>query len=285
MVQFNTENEYPSRPTSSGNAILSPKEDDAKTPTIKAPQPRHFIELPPPGIVVQTPYNEPSTPMPNLLQTLGHPSPPPPTPGIPATPGGEELFFQVLQGENLPLGSPSDPSINPRINPRTKMNRSARPTPATVPTDTDRFDGGYFSIPTAAMLQNRKKRRSSATSKGSFEDLWTVERNDYGNGGLKNAVAAATEAGHPTETVCVGTLGYGTTGLDEATKVAIEGNLREDYDCLVAFTSNEDFDGHYNHYCKEVSTDLAGGFQGADDDRFSGRCFTTRFQITPKASK
>ncbi|TGZ78943.1 hypothetical protein EX30DRAFT_355878 [Ascodesmis nigricans] len=79
-----------------------------------------------------------------------------------------------------------------------------------------------------------------------------IEKTDYGNGGLKNAVEAAIAAGHPGEMCYVGTLGYGADELDESTKVVIEGKLREDYNCAVAYASDADFDGHYNHYCKEV---------------------------------
>ncbi|KAI5812463.1 glycosyltransferase family 20-domain-containing protein [Pyronema omphalodes] len=98
------------------------------------------------------------------------------------------------------------------------------------------------------------RRRSSAASGASIfsqqeQEDWTIEKTDFGNGGLKNAVEASED---PSEKVYVGTLGFGTDTLDEATKVAIEGRLREDHNCLVAYTSNADFDGHYNHYCKEV---------------------------------
>ncbi|KAA8905565.1 glycosyltransferase family 20-domain-containing protein [Sphaerosporella brunnea] len=105
------------------------------------------------------------------------------------------------------------------------------------------------------MTSERPGRRRSSTSASSGyssdyeEENWTIEKTDFGNGGLKNAVEAATDI---SEKVYVGTLGYGTDGLDESKKVAIEGRLREDYHCLVAFTSDADFDGHYNHYCKEV---------------------------------
>ncbi|KAI5779491.1 glycosyltransferase family 20-domain-containing protein [Geopyxis carbonaria] len=130
---------------------------------------------------------------------------------------------------------------------------------ATKPDPSDKSeDGGYFSIPTRSGAA-RPKRSLSGTSDQSIrstvsrDDEWTVEEADYGNGGLKNAVAAAVAAGHPTEKIFVGTLGYGGSKIDEATKMAIEGRLRDDdYNCLVAFPSDEDFDGHYNHYCKEI---------------------------------
>ncbi|KAI5838918.1 glycosyltransferase family 20-domain-containing protein [Morchella snyderi] len=81
---------------------------------------------------------------------------------------------------------------------------------------------------------------------------WHIERTDQGNGGLKNAVEAAIAGGTLHDKTWVGTLGFPTDSLDESVKVAIEGRLREDCDSIVAFPSDKDFDGHYNHYCKEI---------------------------------
>jgi trehalose-6-phosphate synthase len=154
----------------------------------------------------------------------------------------------------MTFGSPSDPSVAPH-----KLKRLQKATPF-HPLDSDDIDGdkigngGYFAIPTSAITSNRSKRRSSASERFTIAEdpEWTIEKTDLGNGGLKHAVEAADLAGDTSEKIYVGTLGFGTDHLDDANKVAIEGRLREDHNCLVAFTSTTDFDGHYNHYCKEV---------------------------------
>jgi hypothetical protein len=202
--------------------------------------------------------------MPNLLQSLGHTSltATSPTPPLtPTTPGGEELFFRVHGTEGMPLGSPSEPSFIPRKTLAAKKVIRPKATPFILPAglgsvgNGDASGDGYFAIPTATMTSERPSRRRSSTSTSSAystdyeEENWTIEKTDFGNGGLNNAVEASTDS---SEKVYVGTLGYGTDALDEGKKVAIEGRLREDHNCLVAFTSDADFDGHYNHYCKEV---------------------------------
>ena len=111
-------------------------------------------------------------------------------------------------------------------------------------------EDGYF--PT---VYKREKRRSFASerSSSSFSDKsWHIEETDQGNGGLKNAVEAAISSGGLESKTWVGVLGFPTDGLDESLKTAIEGRLREDFDSLVAYPTNKDFDGHYNHFCKEV---------------------------------
>lgn len=217
------------------------------------------IQLPPArNEIPKTSYDSVATPMPNLLESLGHStlvsSPTPPL--TPTLPGGEELFFRIPNSHGLALGSPSDPSSAPRR----VMSRGVRPkaTPF-LPVDMGSagsgklMDNGYFDIPVSSATTERPGwRRSSASGASTCsmeQENWTIEKTDFGNGGLKNAVEASTD---PSEKVYVGTLGHGTDDLDESTKVAIEGHLREDDNCLIAFTSNADFDGHYNHYCKEV---------------------------------
>jgi trehalose-6-phosphate synthase len=104
------------------------------------------------------------------------------------------------------------------------------------------------------MTYKREKRRSVASERSnSFSDKsWHIEGTDQGNGGLKNAVEAAISAGTLESKTWVGVLGFPTDGLEESMKVAIEGRLRADFDSLVAFPKDKDFDGHYNHFCKEV---------------------------------
>ena len=110
----------------------------------------------------------------------------------------------------------------------------------------DEYDGGYFA---PKFERRRLSDISGISGSESSSDEWSILRTELGNGGLRNAVEASEDA---AEMVYVGTLGYGTDKLDDSTKVAIEGRLREEHNCLVAFTSEADFDGHYNHYCKEV---------------------------------
>lgn len=81
---------------------------------------------------------------------------------------------------------------------------------------------------------------------------WTIERADHGNGGLCNAVKAATDQGNLKEKLWVGTLGMPTDALDEHSKTSIAERLEEDHETLTVFVDDKDFDGHYSHYCKSM---------------------------------
>lgn len=195
--------------------------------------------------------------IPNLLQTLGrslsstNEPTPPLTPTAAGSPTREELFFKLANPENAPLGSPSEPSFARKLN-QPKSRPRSPPTASTDNNEEGQGPGdGYFALPPAP-TRYREKRRSSASERPFKGKTWHIEKTDQGNGGLKNAVEAAIAAGSLHDKTWVGTLGFPTDGLDEGVKVAIEGRLREDCDSIVAFPSDKDFDGHYNHYCKEV---------------------------------
>lgn len=81
---------------------------------------------------------------------------------------------------------------------------------------------------------------------------WTIEKAVLGNGGLCNAVRAATDQGMLKEKLWVGTLGMPTDALDEHIKSNIAEKLEDDHDTLNVFVDDKDFDGHYSHYCKSM---------------------------------
>lgn len=87
---------------------------------------------------------------------------------------------------------------------------------------------------------------------GSAE--WRVEPSLRGNGGLRNAVNAATGTGPLQDKTWVGTLGMPTDALeDKHQRMDIENKLGDEYDCLTVWCKDGDMDGHYTHYCKQVS--------------------------------
>lgn len=81
---------------------------------------------------------------------------------------------------------------------------------------------------------------------------WTVERADFGNGGLCNGVNAATDQGILGEKLWVGTLGMPTDALDDLVKSSIAEKLEDDHETLNVYVDDKDFDGHYSHYCKSM---------------------------------
>jgi len=210
--------------------------------------------------IVRTPFETPA-PVPNLLQTLGRGlSPisasgptPPLTPTASGSPTGEGFFFHLCASENAVLDSSSE--TRSLRKPQQSKPPTGMPPPGPIESiavsNTQGLEDSYFPLP---ITYKREKRRSSASERScSFTDKsWRIERTDQGNGGLKNAVEAAISSGVLEDKTWVGVLGFPTDSLEESVKVAIEGRLREDYDSLVAFPKDTDFDSHYNHYCKEV---------------------------------
>ncbi|KAI9924138.1 hypothetical protein ASPWEDRAFT_38465 [Aspergillus wentii DTO 134E9] len=81
---------------------------------------------------------------------------------------------------------------------------------------------------------------------------WTIETAEQGNGGLRNAVRSATDAGHMEDKIWVGTLGMPTDALAPQTRTIIAERLRDEYGSLTVYVSDGDFDGHYTHFCKTI---------------------------------
>lgn len=88
---------------------------------------------------------------------------------------------------------------------------------------------------------------------GSFSRAdWTIETSEQGNGGLRNAVRSATDAGQLEDKIWVGTLGMPTDALAHQTRATIAERLQEEYGSVTVFVSDADFDGHYTHFCKTI---------------------------------
>jgi len=97
-----------------------------------------------------------------------------------------------------------------------------------------------------------RRPRSTSGERQPWRSEWTVEPAVQGNGGLANAVRAATNAGDLGDVIWVGTVGFPTDSLEEATKTEIYEKLEAEYDALPVYVSDSDFDGHYAHYCKTI---------------------------------
>lgn len=81
---------------------------------------------------------------------------------------------------------------------------------------------------------------------------WTIEPAEQGNGGLRNAVRSASEAGTLEDVMWVGTLGMPIDALDEHTKGTIAESLEDEHDSLTVYVDDSDLDGHYSHFCKTI---------------------------------
>lgn len=98
----------------------------------------------------------------------------------------------------------------------------------------------------------RRTRNPSTPPKIPAGSEWTVEHALQGNGGLTNAVRAATEARLIEEKHFIGSLGFPTDDLDASTQASIEEKLESEFDSLTVYVKDNDFDGHYRNYCKTI---------------------------------
>ncbi|CAG8093438.1 unnamed protein product [Penicillium salamii] len=97
------------------------------------------------------------------------------------------------------------------------------------------------------------RKGSVANRKVSFSKAeWSIETAEQGNGGLRNAVRSATDAGVLEEMMWVGTLGMPTDALAKWTRRDISEKLEDEYESLTVFVNDGDFDGHYTHFCKTI---------------------------------
>ncbi|CAG8192766.1 unnamed protein product [Penicillium olsonii] len=97
------------------------------------------------------------------------------------------------------------------------------------------------------------RKGSVANRKVSFSKAeWTIETAEQGNGGLRNAVRSATDAGVLEEMMWVGTLGMPTDALAKWTRRDISEKLEDEFESLTVFVNDGDFDGHYTHFCKTI---------------------------------
>ena len=102
----------------------------------------------------------------------------------------------------------------------------------------------------AAALTAHHRAQEAQASFSSAD--WTIERAEQGNGGLRNAVQAAAEAGLLGDRRFVGTLGMPTDALTQKTKDAIASRLSDEYGSVMVDVKDSDFDGHYLHFCKTI---------------------------------
>lgn len=199
---------------------------------------------------------------PSLFQVTNAATPIPTlTPG--ATTDTERIFLQQkdkLISQGGKILAPSDP-LSPAWGKATTFNQPKSQATEAPPTSILKHNKKPtdFARGRAASHLRRMAAKSIAfdkirpSSHERFSDAaWTVEPAEQGNGGLRNAVQAATDSGFIEEKTWVGTLGMPTDTLDNHTKMNIAEKLEDDYDSLTVYVSDSDFDGHYSHYCKTI---------------------------------
>lgn len=103
------------------------------------------------------------------------------------------------------------------------------------------------------VVQPKSHARSDSHDRVFASAPWKIVNADQGNGGLRNAVDAATRDGKIADYTWVGTLGMPTDALEGSQQIQdIEDVLATEHSMLPVFCSDKDFDGHYSHFCKQI---------------------------------
>ncbi|KAJ3125336.1 hypothetical protein HK098_000343 [Nowakowskiella sp. JEL0407] len=101
------------------------------------------------------------------------------------------------------------------------------------------------------------KPRSSTTAKSPTNSAisgdpvyWHIEPSSLGNIGLQNAVNSVTH--RMNRRLWVGTLGTSTEGYSDEMKHRLQQKMLGEYDSVTVFVDDEEREGHYNEFCKQV---------------------------------
>lgn len=186
------------------------------------------------------------------------------------TPGAttdHERIFIVREQEPFNLSLPSankDPrSIAPgdlhsptwgkAFNWKQPTSRAKSPPPSSVLRHTSARERTASLLWSAQSKYKAQERARQISHERRFSQSgFTVDQAQMGNGGLRNAIKAASDTGLLEEKTWVGTLGMPTDALDQHVKASIAEKLENDHESLTVFCDDSDFDGHYSHYCKTI---------------------------------
>lgn len=97
-----------------------------------------------------------------------------------------------------------------------------------------------------------KTASNNKKSDPRWEQKYTIVPAVHGNTGLTNAVRAAVDVGSMEDVIRVGLIGFETDTVDENKKTEIYEQLEEEHGSVTVYVSDDDYKGHYDHYCKTI---------------------------------
>jgi trehalose 6-phosphate synthase/phosphatase len=161
---------------------------------------------------------------PNLIETLAAQQNPsarhPPTPGL------EDKLFDFRNE------SPSQPPVQPKSRARHAEEKKKLP-----PLNT-------------SQPKDLQRRKSIDTARVFAEAPWTIVPCKAGNIGLQNAINSVSS--QLEQHVWIGTLGMPTETLEDKTRADIKSKFIVEHNCYPVMAPDAEFEGHYEHYCKQV---------------------------------
>ncbi|KAI9323686.1 glycosyltransferase family 20-domain-containing protein [Dichotomocladium elegans] len=100
--------------------------------------------------------------------------------------------------------------------------------------------------------QHHRRRKASIDSASAFDEApWTVRPCIAGNIGLHNALLSVRDK-LDKKCMWIGTLGMSTDSLSQKTRGDIRSTMVMEYDSYPVMSTDAEFEGHYDGYCKQV---------------------------------
>ncbi|KAJ5774248.1 Trehalose-phosphatase [Penicillium paradoxum] len=186
---------------------------------------------------------------------------------LPLTPGATTAHETIFKGytwkvsDEIPIANdrmlhgPSEPRAIPwgrsrRFN-QPRSRATGPPTPSNLSSrGRQQSQRRTLSLDGTQDLYGMKNYGSPRVSLPATE--WVVKAAEQGHGGLYNAIHAAEKSSLLDEKMWVGTLGMPTDTLADATRAEVAAALEDGYDSLAVVVSDNEFEGHYTHYCRAV---------------------------------
>lgn len=146
---------------------------------------------------------------------------------------------------------PHSPSWGTSFDANQPISRAKSPPPVSILRHNAVITEANSSIALSQSGQRHKtnfheRQFSHANSKYAFEP------SVFCNGGLVSAIDAVSGTGILEDKTWVGTIGIPTDALEEHLRSDIAEKLENDFESLPVFVDDNDFDGHYEHYCKTI---------------------------------
>jgi hypothetical protein len=196
---------------------------------------------------------------PNLIATLAAQQNP--SARLPPTPGLEDKLFDFRNE------TPTAPPIQPKSRARHAEEKKKLPA---------------LNISQPKDLQRRK---SLDTARVFAEASWTIVPCKAGNIGLQNAINSI--APQLENQVWIGTLGMPTETLEDKTRADIKSRFIVEHNCYPVMPPDAEFEGHYEHYCKQVRLHNSVGYNRSNWVNFfvaERWCLSVPAPATPKIS-
>ncbi|KAJ5534707.1 hypothetical protein N7527_000961 [Penicillium freii] len=178
---------------------------------------------------------------------------------LPLTPGATTEDETIFKGytsrlaDEIPIANdrlwhgPSEPRAIPWGHSRRFNQPQSKATDPPTPSISMRRD---LSLDGSQDKWGMKHYNGTRTSISNAD--WVVKAAEQGHGGLQNAIHAAEKSNSLKDKTWVGTLGMPTDSLTDPTRADIADTLQDVYDSLTVFVSDNEFEGHYTHFCRAV---------------------------------